>query len=159
MESLLMSIQPSLLRFLRTLVGASGADDALQETLFQLYRKLGQLSAPELFRPWAFRIARRVGLHQMKRESRWLDESSDAVDLDTLPTDEAPPSEESLQHLLDEAEISPASRVVLLLHFQEGLSLPEVAAALELPLGTVKSRLGYGLTLLRKRLTARGINA
>jgi DNA-directed RNA polymerase specialized sigma24 family protein len=42
--------------------------------------------------------------------------------------------------------------VVLLLHFQEGLSLPEIAAALELPLGTVKSRLGYGLSLLRKRL-------
>jgi RNA polymerase sigma-70 factor, ECF subfamily len=48
--------------------------------------------------------------------------------------------------------VSPASRAVLVLHFQEGLSLPEVAAALELPLGTVKSRLGYGLSLLRKSL-------
>jgi RNA polymerase sigma-70 factor (ECF subfamily) len=152
MERLLMSIQPSLLRFLRALVGESGADDALQETLFQIYRKLEQLTAPELFRPWAFRIARRVGLRQMKRESRWLDEPADNVELNFVPTPEPPPSDESLQQWLDEAEISPASRVVLLLHFQEGMSLPEVSAALELPLGTVKSRLGYGLTVLRKRL-------
>ena len=49
--------------------------------------------------------------------------------------------------------ISPASRAVLVLHFEEELSLPEVAAVLELPLGTVKSRLAYGLTALRKQLT------
>jgi RNA polymerase sigma-70 factor (ECF subfamily) len=48
--------------------------------------------------------------------------------------------------------ISPASRAVLALHFQEEMSLPEVAALLEVPLGTVKSRLAYGLASLRKRL-------
>jgi RNA polymerase sigma-70 factor (ECF subfamily) len=52
-------------------------------------------------------------------------------------------------------DISPASRAVLVLHFEEELSLPEVAAVLELPLGTVKSRLAYGLTALRKHLTIR----
>ena len=57
-----------------------------------------------------------------------------------------------MEDLVRMSDVSPASRVVLLLHFQEGLSLPEIAAALELPLGTVKSRLGYGLFLLRKRL-------
>jgi RNA polymerase sigma-70 factor (ECF subfamily) len=41
---------------------------------------------------------------------------------------------------------------VLALHFQEELSLPDVAAILEIPLGTVKSRLSYGLSSLRKHL-------
>jgi len=48
--------------------------------------------------------------------------------------------------------ISPASRAVLVLHFQEELSLAAVAAILEVPLGTVKSRLAYGLTAIRKQL-------
>jgi DNA-directed RNA polymerase specialized sigma24 family protein len=41
---------------------------------------------------------------------------------------------------------------VLLLHFQEELSLPEVAAILDIPLGTAKSRLAYGLAAIRKQM-------
>jgi RNA polymerase sigma-70 factor, ECF subfamily len=48
--------------------------------------------------------------------------------------------------------VSPASRAVLALHFQEELPLKEVAAILEIPLGTVKSRLAYGLSAIRKQL-------
>jgi RNA polymerase sigma-70 factor (ECF subfamily) len=51
------------------------------------------------------------------------------------------------------AGISPASRAVLVLHFQDELPLADVAAILELPLGTVKSRLAYGLRALRMQLT------
>jgi RNA polymerase sigma-70 factor, ECF subfamily len=53
-------------------------------------------------------------------------------------------------HVID--GISPASRAVLVLHFTEDLPLPDVAAVLEVPLGTVKSRLAYGLATLRKQL-------
>jgi RNA polymerase sigma-70 factor (ECF subfamily) len=48
--------------------------------------------------------------------------------------------------------ISPASRAVMILHFQEEMPLSAIAAVLEVPLGTVKSRLAYGLTALRKQL-------
>jgi RNA polymerase sigma-70 factor (ECF subfamily) len=47
--------------------------------------------------------------------------------------------------------LSPASRAVLMLHFQEEMPLAAVAAVLELPLGTVKSRLAYGLAALRRQ--------
>ena len=49
--------------------------------------------------------------------------------------------------------VSPASRAVLLLHYQHDLSLEETAAILEIPIGTVKSRLHYGVSSLRKHLT------
>ena len=52
--------------------------------------------------------------------------------------------------------ISPASRAVLILHFQEELSLPEVAAILDIPLGTAKSRLAYGLAAVRKHVKKTG---
>ena len=49
-------------------------------------------------------------------------------------------------------KISPASRAVLLLHYVQELSIEEVAAILDIGVGTAKSRLGYGLASLRKLL-------
>ena len=51
--------------------------------------------------------------------------------------------------------LSPASRVVLRMHYLEGLTYVEIAEALEISVGTVKSRLAYGLTTLRTRLPER----
>lgn len=58
---------------------------------------------------------------------------------------------------LCEAEIEklpPGSRIVLRLHYLDGLTLLEIAEALELPVGTVKSRLAYGLAKLRAMLVS-----
>ena len=60
LESLLRTILPSLRRLIRALFGPSDADDVLQETMIRVYQKLGQLTTPELFRPWAYRIAKRL---------------------------------------------------------------------------------------------------
>jgi RNA polymerase sigma-70 factor, ECF subfamily len=57
--------------------------------------------------------------------------------------------DELLDELLAHDALSPASRAVLLLHFREEMSLAEVAAVLEIPLGTAKSRLAFGLKTLR----------
>ena len=54
------------------------------------------------------------------------------------------------------AAVSPASRLVLVLHYLQGLTLDEVADVLALSPGTVKSRLAYGLATLRQRLGRKG---
>lgn len=64
----------------------------------------------------------------------------------------APIAADALRGLVDMNSVSPASRAVLILHFQEELPLADVAAILEIPLGTVKSRLAYGLAVLRRQL-------
>ena len=56
-----------------------------------------------------------------------------------------------IENPLEMDGIPPASRAVLALHYQQQLSLPEVAAILEIPLGTVKSRLAAGLAAFRNR--------
>jgi RNA polymerase sigma-70 factor (ECF subfamily) len=53
-------------------------------------------------------------------------------------------------------KVSPASRAVLLLHYHHELTIEEVAAVLELNLGTVKSRLAYGLSCLRNLVERKG---
>ena len=152
LEQLLGSVQHALHRYLRGVVGATDADDLLQEAFVIAFRKLRWLEMPELFRPWLFRIASRAAFRHL-RKRKALQEDAAAV-LESFPATETPPSADLLSRLSTFA-ISPASRAVLLLHFQEELSLPDVAAVLGLPLGTVKSRLAYGLATLRKEL---GIN-
>ena len=78
------------------------------------------------------------------------------TDLDTLTARTDCPADEAMERLLASDVLSPAARAVLVLHFQEEMTLAEVAAVLELPLGTVKSRLASGLAALRKHLRTEG---
>lgn len=156
LEQLLRSIQPSLRRFLRGLVGASHADDVLQDVLVTVSRKLKSLHTPELFRPWAYRIASRQGLRHLRKEKQWPHQPFEESVFDEWPAQTVPWSTQLLQEVLSLENLPPASRAVLVLHFQEGLSLSEMAAILELPVGTVKSRLAYGLAAIRKYINKKG---
>jgi RNA polymerase sigma-70 factor (ECF subfamily) len=151
LERLLRSVLPSLQRYLGHVIGPEHVDDISQDVLIVVCQKIGWLRRADLFRPWLFRIASRSAFRYLKKEKRWTDQIRDPAILDALPTT-APVSPDVVHELLAETQISPASRAVLVLHFVEGLTLPETAAALELPLGTVKSRLAYGLSALRKQL-------
>jgi DNA-directed RNA polymerase specialized sigma24 family protein len=56
-EALLRSVQPMLARYVRAVGGAPDAEDVTQDVMVLIYRKLWTLTAPDLFRPWAYRIA------------------------------------------------------------------------------------------------------
>jgi RNA polymerase sigma-70 factor (ECF subfamily) len=142
-----------LRRYIVHLAGADLADDILQETSLQIFRKLPFLREPAVFRPWAFRIASRIAFAHLKHARRWqpLDDAP-SEHLTAINTTLGEPTDEAFMTLLD--HVSPASRAVLLLHYQHDLSLEESAAILEIPVGTAKSRLHYGVTTLRKHLTS-----
>lgn len=153
LESLLRSVQPALSRYLSGLVGPSDADDVLQDVLIIICRKLAWLRTPEVFRPWAYRIASRAALRHLKKEGRRSELVQDeSVPLEQLPMPVDRPSAEMLESLLSVDCIPPATRMVLVLHFQQELTLSEVAAVLAIPLGTVKSRLASGLVALRTQI-------
>lgn len=156
LEALLRSVQPSLRRFLSGVTGATDADDVLQDVMLIVVRRIGTLNEPKLFRPWMFRIASREAFRHVKKRRLWQGRHEDDAQLDELPMPAAPPSDERLRELLAAGSISPASRAVLLLHFEEELSLPEVAAILDIPLGTAKSRLAYGLRAIRRHVMDSG---
>jgi RNA polymerase sigma-70 factor (ECF subfamily) len=150
LELLLGQLLPSLRRYLAAVVGPADADDVTQDVLVLIYRKLRWLHDPDPFRPWAFRIASRAGFRHVRKQRRPME----ALVEDVAPTTE-PVDADGVKHLLTRAALSPGVHAVLMLHFQEDMSLEEVAAVLELPLGTVKSRLADGLARLRRNLGAR----
>jgi RNA polymerase sigma-70 factor (ECF subfamily) len=151
LERLLESAQAPLGRYIRGLVGSDAAEDVWQNVLLQIFRRLSSLEDPALFRAWAFRIASRAAFRWLKRQRRWRDHIVDAATLEESPAT-VPAIGGELLPALERLDLSPASRAVLLLHFQHDLPLADVAAILAIPIGTAKSRLAYGLRRLRQHL-------
>ncbi|HVF39420.1 MAG TPA: sigma-70 family RNA polymerase sigma factor [Gemmatimonadaceae bacterium] len=159
MDLLLRDIEHEALRYITRLMGQSAdREDVLQDVLMTIVRKLSQLRDPLLFRPWVYRIASRECFRALKAIREW-----DALIADDFDPDSshgvANPDEEVLDSV-DAATmvntISLSSRTVIVLHYFEGLSQREIAETLSLSIGTVKSRIAYGLTQLRAQLTERG---
>jgi RNA polymerase sigma-70 factor (ECF subfamily) len=150
MEHVLRAIQLPLRRYVQQLVGPTATDDVLQTALISIAKHLKWLAEPRLFRPWAYRIASRAAFDHLRKDKRRGPHDSNETLLDNLVATEQRPSGIEVHELLNSAGVSPACRAVLMLHFQEEMPLVDVAAVLELPLGTVKSRLAYGLGALRR---------
>jgi RNA polymerase sigma-70 factor, ECF subfamily len=152
LEELLREAYGPLRRYIMYLAGAGMADDILQETSLQIFRKLKYLREPAVFRAWTFRIASRIAFAHMKSARRWSPLDDAPVErLTTFDAGMGEPVDEGFLELTE--RVSPASRAVLLLRYQQDLTVEETAAILEIPVGTVKSRLHYGVTMLRKYLT------
>jgi RNA polymerase sigma-70 factor (ECF subfamily) len=153
LDELFRLVQEPLYRYIVSLVSSRTlAEDILQEVFILIYRNLRWLREPELFRPWAYRIASREAFKHLKRERRWSDQSVDETALEDVPV---PPRDALAPELVAQlvAQVSPASRAVIVLHYLHEMPLGEVADVLGLALGTVKSRLAYGLDCLRKQLS------
>lgn len=150
LECLLAAIAPSVRAYLRSIAPAH-ADDLLQEVLCIVFRKLGYLRDPEVLRPWTFRIASREAFRLLRRERR-LGVAEDPAILELLPAEPDPRHDRELAlraaGLLE--AVPPGARAALVLHYLHELSFVEVASILEVPIGTVKSRINYGLGLLRR---------
>lgn len=153
-NELLKSIQHRLFSYIYRLTGERAlAEDVLQEVFIIIYRKIKWLENPKLFSAWAYRIASRASFQKLKTERRWTEQIRDEEILKLAPAVETHEvyEPELIARIPDFlAELSPASRAVIVLHYLEEMSLSQVAEILDIALGTAKSRLAYGLENLRK---------
>src|SRR3982074_2234800 len=84
LEQLLSGIQPRLLGCMSGVVCRTAADDVLQDTFIQICRNLKWLRNPELFTPWAYRIASRSCFKSMKQERRFPPGDEESVVMDEI---------------------------------------------------------------------------
>ena len=160
-DLVLRDVQARLYAYVRGLVGDRHlAEDVLQDVFVIIWRNLRWLRDPELFVAWAHRIATREAYRQLRKHRRHAGRGFGEDGEDGVPEPEAPPDPEPADPELIERlpelvqSASPASRPVLLLHYGQEMKLEEVAQVLGLSVGTVKSRLHYGLRALRRKLGA-----
>jgi len=155
LDRVLRAMQGPLHWHVRTLVNDDDlADDVLQDILWTIARSLRQLRDARWFRPWAYRIATRIAIRRTRAERRWRDAlRDDALSVMESPLNESPFDAELVRSIAEQVDtLSPASAVVLRLHYIEQLTFREISEALEVSIGTVKSRIAYGLAVLRKKL-------
>lgn len=147
---LLERVQPRLRAYLRMVMGdAAGADDVLQDTFVIAVRKLRFLRDPSVFRPWLYRIATREAYRARPPREFAHEMGTDPASTDDLERAVlAAEAGETLRTAV--ARLPDRAREVVALHYFEEMPLDEIAAVLDAPLGTIKSRLAYGLARLRK---------
>ncbi|HJR88268.1 MAG TPA: sigma-70 family RNA polymerase sigma factor [Acidimicrobiia bacterium] len=128
---------------LRMMGNRAAALDATQETFLTLYRKAGQYRAGAAVGTWLYRIAINTCYDHLRRERRRPSEPMpDYLDpVDPTATDPFTSVELAAPIAAALANLSVDFRSVVVLSDIEGFSLPEVAERLDLPIGTVKSRL------------------
>ena len=151
LEELLKGIEAILFRYIRRIVGPDSAEDVLQDVFIEICRHLRALQEPLYFRAWAYRICTRASFRLLRHRRLWQSRHEDEFEMDDLPDNHREIATELLSRdinrLLD--TVSPASRAVIALHYLEDQTIQEIAAIMQLSVGTVKSRLAYGLKCLR----------
>ena len=147
---LLERVQPRLHGYLRMLTrDEARADDLLQDTFVIAVRKLRVLRDPTVFRAWIYRIATREAYRRRRPADLPLDDSAPEPAGGDLERElVAMRQREQLRALV--AALPDRAREVIALHYFDEMALDEIAAVLDAPIGTVKSRLAYGLARLRK---------
>lgn len=129
------------------------AEDAAQETLIRAWRDLPSLRDVERFDAWLYRLTVRACADIGRQRRRWR------AELTVVPTE--PMEFDRSAELADRDELerglrrlSDAQRTVLVLTYYLGFAPGDVAEALEIPVGTAKSRLHYATEALRAALAA-----
>lgn len=131
------------------------AEDAAQETFIRAWSHLGSFRPEASLKSWLYRIALNAATDMLRREKRILPGDVDDFQLtDPEPGPEGVYLQEERATLVQRAvsSLPDASRAVLVLKEYEGLSYHEIANALDIPLGTVMSRLNYARRLLKEKL-------
>ncbi len=146
------------------LTGSSAdAEDLLQELLFKLFRHFDQWRDLDDPRPWMKRVLYNlhIDLYRKRRRTHGINEStldSEIYAIDQMaspgpsPAVQAEGDQQQRRILEALATLDPEQRALVTLHLIEGHTLEEVSSILDVPLGTLKSRLHRCKAQLKRRL-------
>jgi RNA polymerase sigma factor (sigma-70 family) len=164
-DRLLREHVPALYRSAYRWTGAADrAEDLVQELLLRLYPRTAELRELDRIRPWALRVMYRIFVDQLRRERsspvqfQAGQNADEARDEDAVADVAAELPELVDQQLTQDRilqvwpQLGEEHRVVLSMHDIEDYTLPELAEMLDVPIGTLKSRLHRARTRLRNLL-------
>ena len=149
----------------RTALAITGDHDAaadlLQDVFLRLYRFVDRVD-PELpLEPWLYRMTANLSYTWVKRQSRWLQPLEDLTEWFSgnrkySPQQLAESQDDTSQLQQAMLRLPLPQRVVVVLFYINDLSVLEISEILDVPVGTVKSRLHYGRQALKDALKRRG---
>ena len=137
----------------RILRDFDAAGDALQVTLLRIWRDLPSLRDPDRFEAWAYRVLLRACQDQLRRQNR-QPRTLHLLAADAIAADPALAIVNREQ--LDRAfrTLTTEQRAAIVLQYYRDMSLPQIAEVLQVPIGTVRSRLHYAKRALCSAIDA-----
>jgi RNA polymerase sigma-70 factor (ECF subfamily) len=126
----------------------ASAEDVAQEAFVRAYRSLKQLTRRQSFCAWLMHIVKNAALRAAHNAARRR-EVHEAASVDQGPHTENPTASLELAEMI--GQVDGASREVLVLKYVQGMTCAEVADRLDLPIGTVTSKISRALSVLRRR--------
>lgn len=140
------------------------AMEAAQRTFIAVHKSLPKLKEVERFKSWIYRIAVNVCHEEERKLSRQalsihkVESETNTIQLASYGPEKSIHRRELSKMLLEALkEINEEQRMVVIMKEYEGMKFREIAEVLEISENTVKSRMYYGLTALRKILKSRNI--
>lgn len=155
--------------YLHRLLGSrEDSEDLFQETFLRVLRHASRFDQSRSFRPWLYSIATNLvrncyrargyrdalSLDRPEREEEGAPLSARLAARATTPVDAASGGEDAQRVRAAVERLPEKGRVALVLFYYQGLAYQEIAEVLEVPLGTVKSRIHNALTQLAQALAA-----
>ena len=151
-RKLVEAYQTQVYRLALRMCGESAADDVTQEAFLAAWRALPDFRGDCRFSTWLYRLTTNAGIDWLRREKRHR--STDDVTELELPDDAPSETQSTVRRAL--SHLSEEHRQVLLLRYMQELDYGEIAAALDVSEGTVKSRINRAKGRLRELLAPGG---
>ncbi|EFM11652.1 RNA polymerase, sigma-24 subunit, ECF subfamily [Paenibacillus curdlanolyticus YK9] len=141
----------------RQLRDAQKAEDFVQETFLRFLRQLKERSIPDNAQAWLYRVALNLCRDYWKSaqyhtDNRLMAEMPEQRDMQTSVVELAERQETRQEIIRSLDELPDVQKQVVMLRFFQDLKLQDIAEALQLPLGSVKTHLYKGLRKLKDRL-------
>lgn len=160
--TLVRSYQDNMMQFAASWLGAAGAEDAAQEIFLQAARSLPGFRGDSSFSTWLYSLARNVCRHRLRERHA---AKRDAETAEECEAEALPDGSPELLSWLEREEASavvrravdalpPGQRAVLVLSHWEGMRYEEIARVLDIPVGTVKSRMHGAMAALARELAS-----
>jgi len=139
----------------------AAAEDLMQDVFLRVHRFANHIDPERPLEPWLYRTTTNLTYTWVKRRKRWLRPIEDMAEWLTGSKKQSP---SNLIEMEDEwrdvhraiGALSLSKRVVVVLYYINDLSLQEISEVLDVPVGTVKSRLYHGRHALKKHLESDG---
>ena len=147
--SLIAAAQPDIRRYAARTCRAADIDDAVQETLLLLYRRVGTLRAVTSFSAWLFAVARRACLRLLRGSMGMGEIAADNVEARLV---HLPPEDIRIDLSRAIQSLPEHYREVILLRDIEELSIDEISGALGLTRESVKARIHRARLMIREYL-------
>jgi RNA polymerase sigma-70 factor (ECF subfamily) len=153
-DSLALVDYPRLFRVAHGILrDRSHAEDATQQAYLDIWRNIRRLRDPAKFEAWSYRLLVHACYAEAKRTPKWLPDT-------VLPPSREPAATDAFEAVLDRDELesgfrhlSVDHRVVIVLHYLLDMTLEQVAETLDIPKGTVYSRLSRAMDAMRAALS------